>query len=665
MLYYSIEATMTNMQEIENRSEQRDYAYEHRIKFNELYIKSGKRIFLFFAHMHGTKITVGCIEREEGKLWEYWSEFLRMNELEVKDIDEKEVTLDTIDDILRLASRNDYIEDSDEILNMFKLYDINSNSGLNISEDIYEGAKTKKELLSEAKSLMCENTLCPEIERIFMGSKMKVKGHPVHYLAVSDDVQIREQMVQVLHGALYTAGRISSKRCTTVTFFNNSRFSKQGLDDLYNSCSGGMIYLKLLLSDENQSDIKTVDTGFIISICEIMRKYKNSVLTVFGICRTGRKIKETLLENLGNTALVELDEEVIFGEKAKGYLKTLAKNAGVSGDKELYRCVNNCERGYLAADLNKEFDYWYNRKLKTEIYPQYSEMQAASKQVIEKPKGSAYNELQKMIGLAEAKKVIDKALSFYKAQRLFRQKGIAQDSPAMHMVFTGNPGTAKTTVARLFAGIMKENGLLSRGDLYEVGRGDLVGKYVGSTAPLVKERFKAAKGSVLFIDEAYSLVDDRSGLYGDEAINTIVQEMENNREDLVVIFAGYPDKMEEFLSRNPGLKSRIAFHVPFADYSAQELSDIAELIAGNKGLTITAGAKGKLSSVFENAIGQPDFGNGRFVRNIIEKARMSQAERLIKMDFESVTQDDITTILAEDIEMPAFEKVQTRLGFGS
>lgn len=158
------------------------------------------------------------------------------------------------------------------------------------------------------------------------------------------------------------------------------------------------------------------------------------------------------------------------------------------------------------------------------------------------------------------------------------------DRPAMHMVFTGNPGTAKTTVARLFARIMRENGLLSRGHLVEVGRGDLVGKYVGWTAQTVQKKFEQAEGGVLFIDEAYALVDDRSGSYGDEAINTIVQEMENHRDDMVVIFAGYPDRMEEFLQKNPGLRSRIAYHVPFADYSVEELCSIAALTARKKGL---------------------------------------------------------------------------------
>ena len=269
-----------------------------------------------------------------------------------------------------------------------------------------------------------------------------------------------------------------------------------------------------------------------------------------------------------------------------------------------------------------------------------------------------------MIGLTEAKKVINQALNYYKAQKLFAEKGMKADKPAMHMVFTGNPGTAKTSVARLFARIMKDNDLLSKGNLIEVGRGDLVGKFVGWTAPAIQKKFREAQGSVLFIDEAYSLVDDRSGSFGDEAINTIVQEMENHRDDVVVIFAGYPDEMERFLQKNPGLRSRIAFHVPFADYDTTELCDIASLIANKKGLSLSDDAQKKLISVFENAKAENDFGNGRYVRNVIEKAKMAQATRLLAMDFESISDNDVVTICADDIEMPEIKKpTAKRIGF--
>jgi AAA+ superfamily predicted ATPase len=199
---------------------------------------------------------------------------------------------------------------------------------------------------------------------------------------------------------------------------------------------------------------------------------------------------------------------------------------------------------------------------------------------------------------------------------------------------------------------MKENGLLSKGDLVEVGRGDLVGKYVGWTAQIVKSKFRAAQGSVLFIDEAYSLVDDKQGMYGDEAINTIVQEMENNREDLAVIFAGYPDKMEDFLRANPGLRSRIAFHVPFADYSPPELYEILELMARKGDMNIAPEAREKLARIFESASRTPEFGNGRFVRNLYEKAKMNQTDRIISMDYDAVSDDDLKTLTASDFEMP-------------
>ena len=270
-----------------------------------------------------------------------------------------------------------------------------------------------------------------------------------------------------------------------------------------------------------------------------------------------------------------------------------------------------------------------------------------------------------MIGLDEAKKMINQALNYYKAQKLFADKGMKNDHPAMHMIFTGNPGTAKTTVARLFARIMKENNLLSKGNLIEVGRGDLVGKYVGWTAPTIQKKFKEAQGSVLFIDEAYSLVDDRDGSFGDEAINTIVQEMENHRNDVVVIFAGYPDKMESFLQKNPGLRSRISYHVPFSDYDTESLCEIAKLIAKQKGLKFTKEAFEKLYGLFDAARTGSDFGNGRFVRNVIEKAKMAQATRLLTMDFDSVGSEDITTITSEDIELPkASTKPKTKqIGF--
>ncbi len=349
-------------------------------------------------------------------------------------------------------------------------------------------------------------------------------------------------------------------------------------------------------------------------------------------------------------------EDVAFGEQINAYLSSKAKELSIRTDKNLFPiCDENT--GYTATELNRIFDVWYDNKLKSKVFPQYKEAQTVKAKIKNsKVKGSSYERLSKLIGLEEAKRVINDALNFYKAQKLFADRGINTNKPAMHMVFTGNPGTAKTTVARLFAGVLKENGILSKGELYEVGRADLVGKYVGHTAPLVKAAFKKARGSVLFIDEAYSLVDDKDGLFGDEAINTIVQEMENNREDMVVIFAGYPDKMEGFLNKNPGLRSRIAFHIPFADYNTDELCQIADLIAGDNGLTLSNEARLNIEKACEKVKSQSDFGNGRFARNLIEKAKMAQANRLVKMDLDKITDEDITTLKQRLKGVSAFDR---------
>ena len=187
-----------------------------------------------------------------------------------------------------------------------------------------------------------------------------------------------------------------------------------------------------------------------------------------------------------------------------------------------------------------------------------------------------------MVGLSEIKKIVDEIIDNAHIQKIRSEMGMDSYKTSLHMVFTGNPGSAKTTVARLIAQIFLKEEILDTGKYIECGRADLVGKYVGWTAKTVRSKFREAKGGILFIDEAYSLVDD-SNSFGDEAINTIVQEMENHRDDVIVIFAGYPDKMKDFLNKNEGLRSRIAFYLDFPDYNADELTEIIKLMADKKG----------------------------------------------------------------------------------
>ena len=232
--------------------------------------------------------------------------------------------------------------------------------------------------------------------------------------------------------------------------------------------------------------------------------------------------------------------------------------------------------------------------------------------------------LNELIGLENVKKQVGKITALAKMKRDMDAMNKASLPIVMNMEFVGNPGTAKTTVARIIAGLLYETGLLQTNEIVEVGRADLIARYEGQTADKVKSVFQKAHGKLLFIDEAYSLVENCRGEFGDEAINTIVQEMENRRENTVVIFAGYPDEMKEFFSRNPGLRSRVPFTVCFNDYTADEMVSIAELEAQKRGFSVSRGAKEKIASLCGKA---SDSGNGRFCRNLVEGAILNYAFR--------------------------------------
>ena len=285
----------------------------------------------------------------------------------------------------------------------------------------------------------------------------------------------------------------------------------------------------------------------------------------------------------------------------------------------------------------------------------------------ERTPGTAKKEFDEMIGLKNAKNTIRKAIASCKFKKMCAERGIKKDQASFHMVFTGNPGTAKTTVARLFAEMLKDEKIFGTGNFVEAGRADLIGRVVGETASKVRAKFKEAQGGVLFIDEAYSLCDDYKNGYGDEAINTIVQEMENRRDEVVVVFAGYPKPMKEFLDRNPGMKSRIAFHVEFDDYNTDELCDITKLMLARKQMKITEEAMDKLRENYELARKSEGYGNGRYVRKLLEEAEMNLAGRVMEADQSKLTKDAIITLKPEDI--PVYKEINSSgkkvLGFSA
>lgn len=265
---------------------------------------------------------------------------------------------------------------------------------------------------------------------------------------------------------------------------------------------------------------------------------------------------------------------------------------------------------------------------------------------------NALEQLNALIGLVETKEKIRKILAFQDMRRIAEKHGKKIKDVTYHMCFTGAPGTAKTTVARLCAKIFQEKGILAKGTFVEATRADLVAEYSGHTPIKVRKLFKKAYGGVLFIDEAYSLVEDREGGFGDEAINALVSEMENHRNEVVVILAGYPEKMKQFLERNPGLKSRIPFVVNFPDYTAEELFYIAQNIAKENGYALGQDVFDKIIPIFEAVVKTADFGNGRFARNLVEQALMNKALYITERDYSHLKDEELFTLTADDFSIP-------------
>lgn len=255
-----------------------------------------------------------------------------------------------------------------------------------------------------------------------------------------------------------------------------------------------------------------------------------------------------------------------------------------------------------------------------------------------------------LIGLAPVKARIRETAALLLVDRARRQLGLAHEVPTLHMSFTGNPGTGKTTVALKMAGLLHRLGYVRKGHLVSVTRDDLVGQYIGHTAPKTKEVLKKAMGGVLFIDEAYYLYrPDNERDYGQEAIEILLQVMENMRDDLVVILAGYADRMDRFFQSNPGFRSRIAHHIEFPDYTDAELGRIADTMLAGQGYRLSDEAAQVMARYIALRRDQPHFANARSIRNALDRARLRQANRLFSRAEGPVDAVLLSTIEAEDI----------------
>ncbi|WP_445668097.1 AAA family ATPase [Paenibacillus sp. FSL H3-0333] len=261
-----------------------------------------------------------------------------------------------------------------------------------------------------------------------------------------------------------------------------------------------------------------------------------------------------------------------------------------------------------------------------------------------------FQELDEMIGLEKVKELIYEIYALLQVEKLRQEMGLKVNHHVYHMVFKGNPGTGKTTVARIVAKLFQRMGVLSKGHLIEVERADLVGEYIGHTAQKTRDLVKKALGGILFIDEAYSLARGGDKDFGKEAIDCLVKMMEDKHSDLIIILAGYPDEMDMLLEANTGLPSRFPIKIEFDDYNVNELVLIAAKMAGERDYSLTTETVSKLKDIIlDEKLDNIVFSNARFVRNVIEKSMRHQAVRLMSKPVKQLSKQELMTILPKDI----------------
>lgn len=528
---------------------------------------------------------------------------------------------------------------------------------------------SKAKCKARAKAILGSKSLYEELDRIYSKENRKEYfGHPVHYVVSAGDWGAARDICDLLLEALYSNGRLLSCRQCEFRDIRKQAYKDERYKYSLEAAEGGVVIVEMKTEDD-MGRFASAFHDFTKFMGQMLEQRKKDTLFIF-VEITGKFLKgsEAMSNILNKADIIRITEGSGTREDAAKYLLELARKVEFEADNisDASEYLPDAEH-FSVTDIFNAYNSWYGSGLKNHVYKAYKTQKTFKPEAVRDDHGKPYDELQSLIGLHEAKVLIDRIISANKLFKVRERMGLCTVGTSRHMLFSGSPGTAKTTVARLIAQVLKEEDILSSGRFVECGRQDLVGKYVGWTAHIVEEKFKEAQGGVLFIDEAYSLVDD-SRSYGDEAINTIIQLMENYRSDVIVIFAGYTDKMKQLLDRNEGLRSRIAFHLDFPDYSPDELTDILALMVSKRDYTIDDDALELCRGIFDDAVTYENFGNGRYVRNLLEQAMLCQADRIISGSVErELSKEELCCLKKEDFRSLALgtKAHDSRIGFVS
>lgn len=420
---------------------------------------------------------------------------------------------------------------------------------------------------------------------------------------------------------------------------------------------------------EDAEKVETLSSNKFNDLANLLKNHASPVILMINESKLQNKLKKKEYVNKLKTlmmfreiSIIPFSEEEYF-EKIKQHIESTGYkvNADISYV-EAIEVIKNTYGDKLIADNTKVIaeqlvfkylssgNYKNSNAIDLSMLTSINPNKADSSELITK---TGLKELDKLIGLHEAKEKVKQLLSYYRLNKEKKEKGLNHENICMHMVLKGNPGTGKTTFARILGQILKEEGILKKGELIEVGREDLVARYVGWTAKTVSELFEKAMDSVLFIDEAYLLATDsgnNSG-YGSEAIGTIVQKLDELRNRVVVIMAGYPKEMEELIDTNPGLRDRIGITIDMPDFTEKELTRIFKYFCNEKGYVYSEEVEAKIYEYISNAIKNKgkNFGNARFIRKLLERILIAQSTRLSTVPDPSINK--LTTIEIEDLNV--------------